>query len=484
LSHSDQFGDLRSLLQGQPNLERWSALCAHVYQHGHALDQAHWVYLREHLKRWPLELCAMPQDWIDELFDERGGPWLQICRQLCWDERDIEPDHVDELVYSPWLRHLESLSIARTRRPVWARFNLTDEGAVALTQSENFHELRRLSLCGHHLRPDSVQRIVTGDRFPWLEHLDLSFNQLAFLRATADAPWTLPLLKSLTLRDVELTFAGLEQLSRQSERLPALEALDLSAHAFDVEAITGPLRGFQWANLKALTLSGWALGDSGALTLLARLDPSLARLDLSYNGLSNVTLNALADGHVALRRLDLSGNALGGANLAALLSKLNHLEQLSCSNCLLDAAQASQLWLSPTLMGLKRLDISSQPIQTSELEALLNEVERPELVELKLSRMGLTDDGARALSRAPALSRLEVLDISQNMISAQGLELLLGSEHLRGLTRLIADGNPLEMTQAQELISRHARLHYNLQDARYALPDLGDEPWDEDHAWE
>lgn len=484
MSHSDQFGELRSLLQGQPHQERWRALCAHVHRHSVALDEAHWIYLREHLKRWPLELCAMPQDWIDELFDERGGPWLQICRQLCWDERDIEPDHVDELVYSPWLRHLESLSIARSRRPVWARFNLTDEGAIALTQSENFHELKRLRLCGHHLRPDSVQRIVTGDRFPWLEHLDLSFNQLAFMRASADAPWTVPHLKSLTLRDVELTFAGLEQLRSQRDQLPELEALDLSGHAYGVEALTGPLHGLHWANLKALKLSGWALQDSGALTLLEQLSPALTSLELSYNGISDITLHAIADHLAALRVLSISGNTLSGAALSALLEELPELEELSCADCWADPARAAALWSSARLIGLKRLDVSGGAIQTAELEALLDAGDEPKLTELKLARMGLTDEGARALARAPALSKLEVLDISQNMISAQGLSSLLESTQLRALTRLIADGNPLEMTQAQELINHHPRLQYNLQDARYALPDLGDEAWDEDQAWE
>ena len=71
MSHSDQFGDLRSLLQGQPNLERWSALCAHVYQHGHALDQAHWVYLREHLKRtgWIDAKSTEQTKQVDEMLE-------------------------------------------------------------------------------------------------------------------------------------------------------------------------------------------------------------------------------------------------------------------------------------------------------------------------------------------------------------------------------------------------------------------------------
>jgi Leucine-rich repeat (LRR) protein len=220
--------------------------------------------------------------------------------------------------------------------------------------------------------------------------------------------------------------------------------------------------------------------------LFEQLSPALSSLDLSYNELSAVTLRALAELRLgeSLRVLSLSGNMLSGEALSALLEELPALEQLSCADALLDPERACGLWSNARLMGLRRLDVSGGMIQTAELEALLDAAHEPSLTELKLARMALTDGDASALARAPALSKLEVLDISQNRISARGLELLLESAHLSSLTRLIAAGNPLEMTQAQELISRHARLEYNLQDARYALPDLGEEPWDEEQPWE
>jgi uncharacterized protein (TIGR02996 family) len=134
-----------------------------------------------------------------------------------------------------------------------------------------------------------------------------------------------------------------------------------------------------------------AVGELAACPLLARL----SGLDLSGNELKGAKVRSLLSPHLAgLRRLDLSDNPLGPGGVKAL------------TTC-------------PHLTGLRRLELRRVRMGFEGVQALAGHIDDPQEYAASVNLDGLV-----------------ALDLRQNLIYEEGVTVLAHSPHLAGLTEL------------------------------------------------
>jgi uncharacterized protein (TIGR02996 family) len=202
--------------------------------------------------------------------------------------------------------------------------------------------------------------------------------------------------------------------------------------------------------VRELDLSGNEELGNGAPNLLARSRHlvRLEALDLGFTGLGDKGLQRLADSPVFanLRSLRINGNEdarIGVPGMRALaesghLTELGHLD-VGGNN--LSAAAIQPLFDGPLARRLANLVVHGNQLGdagTAHLVASLvftRMAERDRAIDLRRVEMGPA--GARALSEAPAMRNVEVLDLEGNVLGDAGLAALAGSPNL-GRLRILS----------------------------------------------
>ena len=253
------------------------------------------------------------------------------------------------------------------------------DGAAALVGSPCLPSLRQLDLSGNRIDTDHFVQLANVP-MPHLESVDLSgplinpyywnIGQQPLLDAGA-AAWAnsanAKRLKRLRMQNGFLTDEALTAVF-QSPRLRNLEELDLSHNSYSAAAISQAVVGSPlWQTLKEVELNDCRL-DSAAIEALTRVKsaPVLRSLGLAYNAIGPKGAAALAHWSVLARvwRLELHDNAIGDEGLIALAN-------------------------SPYLGRLIELDLEQDCWNGR--------------------RFTFSDDAARALAAATAVSRLDSL---------------------------------------------------------------------------
>ncbi len=107
--------------------------------------------------------------------------------------------------------------------------------------------------------------------------------------------------------------------------------------------------------------------------------------------------------------------------------------------------------------ALTSLDLSDNALSRQDLEPLIGTITRWRLESLTLDDNRLGDEGASALARSPRLRHLRALSLARNRIGQRGAEELLTSVHLKNLTALSLDQNPIGTKAKERLAARLAR---------------------------
>ncbi|MCI0703042.1 MAG: hypothetical protein L0241_18340, partial [Planctomycetia bacterium] len=201
------------------------------------------------------------------------------------------------------------------------------------------------------------------------------------------------------------------------------------------------------SNLRVLDVSGHALRDAGVAQLCeARWAGSLAYLDLSRNLLSDD----------ALRTMVKSGRF---KNLHTLHLDYNspHYQQGAESHESITSAGLRALAECPDFANLRVLSVSGLHITAAGADTILSSLHW-RLSGLRLENCQLDDDALRVLANSTALSRLEVLTLSNNNeVSSNGLMPLAESGNLSPCTELDVSGIYLSDKTRGELRARLGR---------------------------
>ena len=273
--------------------------------------------------------------------------------------------------------------------------------AVDISALGYLYRLKTLSLT--HFGIDSFSLDSVG-QVEWLEHLDLSDNNIVMLE---------PLGALLSLKTLVLNANNILDLTPLSG-LVSLERLRLNQNAAES---TRPLSGM--INLVELELS------ENLISALVGLAPmkKLRTLDLSVNSIGNGELEYLA-GLPALETLDLSMNrSLGGLSP---LGGIRSLGSLTANNCAIES-----------LEGLEELD---RLTFLSVNENLLESFEGIQAAE-SLKTLWANKNAVTTLQHISLLEQLEELHIEHNQLVN-----LSRIRELPSIKKVYAFGNPITQT--------------------------------------
>ena len=187
----DRFGDVRSILHGEPSQQGWQALCEALdaYQGAEPLEEVVLPYCLQALQGWPPEIERwVPPRWDEMLFEEQGPPELILCTHLelhdyhVGDRGNIGDGDVRALAASPHLAQLQHLDLSSNY--------IGDQGVEALAASAHLTRLQYLDLADNHIGSGGARALAASPNLASLRHLDLYGNRIGDegARALASSP--------------------------------------------------------------------------------------------------------------------------------------------------------------------------------------------------------------------------------------------------------------------------------------------------------
>lgn len=314
------FGEVRSVLQGQPNKKSWAKLCDLLDGFDpHELDDMILPYVEGASRRWPAALCVTPKRWITRALGGQEVPFWSVARALDLSNAYLSEAQTMSLLASDRLEHIQLLimdsnrigpqgaealgrsSSLRALTSLRLGFNgIGDQGWASLVKAPFLATLQHLSLEDNNLTGDSVKLLV---KQPWVDRLvslDLRRNKLGAEAMTMLASASLFELKRLNMDRNHLaymsrlhTFEGFECLERldmtsanltdkgleslaQCQWLSTVEVLDISGNSKITRKGLGALVDSPYTeSLKVLHLNGLGIIEEDVVML--RTLPALQR---------------------------------------------------------------------------------------------------------------------------------------------------------------------------------------------------------------
>lgn len=381
-------------------------------------------------------------------------PQMSSLTTLSLDGCALLDEGCERLAALPLLNTVQRLSLARNM--------LRARAIESLTRAARMRSLKSLDLSRNLLDDDALGALIHGPHLDHLTHLELRDNGLlreqgAQTLARAPSHWQ-SRLAFLGLARCQINDEGLASLAR-APAFSSLEHLDLSSNSISQAGARALCRMDSLTKLHTLNLSDNALRDPSLMSLAHW--PSLQRLnwlDLSANQLQPPALSEFCmSRHTSgLRYLDLSANPLGDRGLAVLSTsrQLSGLLTLRLRGCGATDRGISGLFASPLCKRLTSLDLGNVPPGERRHGEQMNRISSatPEslsllassdlrLTSLSLAHCPISDAGAFALARSPALSLLTSLDLTGCNLSPQACAAIIRSPIFANLTHLAIRGN-------------------------------------------
>jgi uncharacterized protein (TIGR02996 family) len=394
-------------------------------------------------------------DWLDDQENAEDSARAELIRLQCaqaeFPRRIPRLMRREEMLLADW--HWEWLGPLSDLAQPWQ----FDRGRLQLTISSHAFQTPHFADLWH------------SEAFAWTDHLTLTnatpgtIGHVATLKAMSG-------LRELVVQDGRVGNNGLAQLAN-SPYLHELRVLRLPMAGIGGRA-SGTLR---MPRLETLDLSQNYLRDTDLANLLEAGLPAVRHLHLGYNNLSDgaMALLALSPAGSCLETLTLVGNRrLGDVGLGWLatlplkqldvsqsipgeagvqaLGMMAQLEELALDRCELGDERFKQFALAGGAKKLHTLRAGRALLGDESLIALLHGsrpwktlrlpynhigrrgiqafAESPcvgDLRELNLAGNRLDDSCAQMLARSPFLSRLQLLDVSENPLTTVGLAALV-----------------------------------------------------------
>jgi len=193
--------------------------------------------------------------------------------------------------------------------------------------------------------------------------------------------------------------------------------------------------------------------DSAELLATSPTLANLEELDLSENELGETGARSLAASSYLgnVKYLELRHNRLGptGAEAVAGSERLTSLHRLGLAGNEIGVARLYSLSRAHDLLRVPILDLSDNGLTAAGLQVILTranqmtEANAVRVVELDLSQNDLGAEGARVLAACPLLSGLRRLRLAGCGLTDEGSRALAESPYLNQLTTLDLEFNPL-----------------------------------------
>lgn len=191
------FGELRSLLQRPQSEHTWFALQKLLESwepiSDEELSSKVFPYARDHLQRWPIELCFLRVEELSLWRRAVKRPWFPLTRTLslageCVHFLDLAAERphsieslgitgVDrrgilELARSPVCDHVFALDLSGNQ--------LSDDDLIVWLEDQNTRGLRMLDLSENDLTEEIIPHLGESGLLDQLEVLSLAGNQLGY----------------------------------------------------------------------------------------------------------------------------------------------------------------------------------------------------------------------------------------------------------------------------------------------------------------
>ena len=210
---SATFGDIRSLLHGEPDQQAWETLCQALeqYRGEEPLEEVVLPYCARALKGWPEHIERQaPLHWVEAMLLGEEVAMLSLCTHMNLYDHGIGDEGVAALAASPHLTQLQHLDLSDTNiyeegalalalSPHLARLQhlnlgyngIGDEGARALAASPHLAQLKHLELYDNDIGDEGAAALAASPHLAQLQHLDLSGNDIGDegARALAASPY-------------------------------------------------------------------------------------------------------------------------------------------------------------------------------------------------------------------------------------------------------------------------------------------------------
>lgn len=366
------------------------------------------------------ELRLVFADWLEDQGDPRG----ELVRIQCQLEKlnRNEPDHVRLRSKAGRLERahggfgqLDSVTTAKTelRGGFVERVELTPTRWIRhAEQIVRTTPLRDLRLKGKSAKFAQIAQMPELSQLTALELRQPKLND-ADLTAIVNSPH-LAKLTSLGIHGTECSALG--RILAESPLLPQLTTLEISGEEIsrrDIERI-----GKHSRQLQSLEIS---YAENSAF-------PELAAA--GFRSLRNLNFNC------GWRMTTLTGSQLEAFGQSEFDEPLKHLTLRPV------APGFAEAFGSARYQSLSELAIYDDALKTPDVTAILSHL--TQLTDLTLGFCRLRDAAARAIARSPALAGLKHLRLTQNQITAKGVEAILNSEFFTPETELHLAGNSID----------------------------------------
>ena len=379
------------------------------------------------------ELRLVFADWLEEQGDPRG----ELVRLQC---------------------QLENMTRSET-----GYSRLRARAGKLERQHGGFGDLKKVTIAKTELRGGFVERVeVTPTR--WIKH-------------AAEIIRTTP-LRDLRLKGKSAKFAQIAEMPE----LGQLSALELRQSKIDNAGLETLLTSPHLAGLECLGLHGTECTSIGRVLSQSPLLTDLTTLELGGERISQHDVQLIAENSRQLRRLEISyAENSGFPDLAtAGLKSLNFLdwnsgwdepsltkkqlkqfgesefdEPLHCLIIRPVEPRFAEALNGTRYQQLEELAVYYDALKTPDVASILSHLTG--LTSLTLSSCGLRDAAARAIAKSPALASLKELKLTQNRITAKGVEAILKSEHILPETQLYLAGNPISEPEIRRLKKKLGR---------------------------
>lgn len=383
---------------------------------------------------WPrlesLSIAAAIDEGLLRLLSSVDAPRLKSFRIKGGFHDPMDLSSVEKFARLPWLRELESLSLAA----VW-----TDKEMLTLLRAATF-QLKSLELHGEANRG---RMTIINDRKlgvlsfrAWagsgalqnLENLSIRYQRIGDELVDVVRSAKSGKLRGLELLDVDLTDEGAEALAASPE-IAGLTDLNLQGNLLTARGIRALARSPYLTRLRSLRIGGCffnpyydehpmmehgdsAIGELLASPLLGRLCAlSIVNARVGTPGISDLVSSKQLQ---HLRRLDLSFTPFG-LERSDVLSRVDlpKLESLRLACCRLEN-QAIVTLVQGKLPSIRELDLSYNSIGPDGARALAAWKEMSRLRSLNLHDNCIGSAGLTALARRPGKGQLVALDVEQD----------------------------------------------------------------------